>query len=243
MTHKTRAIVLRSIKYGETSLVVTAFTAAFGIQTYLVNGIRTSNKSSAKANLLQPAAILDLVAYHHPQKNMQRIKEFNWAVLYQQVLSQVVKNCVALYMVELLYKSIKQPEQQQDLFDFCEDVLLTLDESSATVTANLPLFFALQLPQFLGFKIQDDYNEMQPILDLQEGCFCNELPTHQHCISGDDAALVATLLKVQHPAELQQLQLHQQVRRRLLQQLQTYYALHISDFGILKTLTVMQEVL
>ena len=56
MTHKTKGIVLRSIKYGETSLVVTIFTEMFGIQTYMVNGVRTSKKSAAKANLFQPTA-------------------------------------------------------------------------------------------------------------------------------------------------------------------------------------------
>jgi DNA repair protein RecO (recombination protein O) len=49
MTHKTKGIVLRNIKYGETSLVVNIFTELFGIQTYLVNGVRSSKKSSAKA--------------------------------------------------------------------------------------------------------------------------------------------------------------------------------------------------
>ena len=57
MTHKTRGIVLRSIKYGETSLVVTVFTELFGIQTYMVNGVRSSK--SARSVFFQPAAILD----------------------------------------------------------------------------------------------------------------------------------------------------------------------------------------
>ncbi|MFM2327595.1 MAG: repair protein RecO, partial [Bacteroidota bacterium] len=39
MTHKTKGIVLRSIKYGETSLVVTLFTELFGVQTYMVNAV------------------------------------------------------------------------------------------------------------------------------------------------------------------------------------------------------------
>ena len=50
MTHKTKGIVLRTIKYGETSVVVTIFTELFGVQTYMVNGVRTTKKSSAKAN-------------------------------------------------------------------------------------------------------------------------------------------------------------------------------------------------
>ena len=76
MTHKTKGIVLRGIKYGETSMVVTIFTEMFGVQTYMVNGVRTSKRSSSKANQFQPTAILDLVVYHSDNRSMQRIKEF-----------------------------------------------------------------------------------------------------------------------------------------------------------------------
>ena len=60
MIHKTKGIVLRAVKYGETSLVVTIFTELFGLQSYLVNGVRTpTKKGTAKANLFQPAAMLE----------------------------------------------------------------------------------------------------------------------------------------------------------------------------------------
>jgi len=77
--HKTKGIVFRTVKYGETSIVVTIFTELFGVQSYLVNGVRTSSrKGSGKANLFQPAAILDLVVYHNELKQLNRIKEFRW---------------------------------------------------------------------------------------------------------------------------------------------------------------------
>ncbi|MBL7720826.1 MAG: recombination protein O N-terminal domain-containing protein, partial [Chitinophagaceae bacterium] len=64
--HKTKGIVLRTVKYGETSVIVTLFTELFGIQSYLVNGVRASSKKgTGKANMFQPAAILDLVVYHN----------------------------------------------------------------------------------------------------------------------------------------------------------------------------------
>ena len=68
MTHKTKAIILRSIKYGEASLVVTAFTELFGIQTYLVNGVRASNKKTNNAACFQPSAILGMEVYHNELK-------------------------------------------------------------------------------------------------------------------------------------------------------------------------------
>src|SRR6478672_6945616 len=123
MTHKTRGLVLRAVKYGETSLVVTAFTELFGTQTYMVNGARTAKKTGIKSSLLQPASLLDMEVYHQEQKHMHRIKECSWSYLYKNIFTDVVKNSIALYMVELLTKCLKQPEQNTDLFYFCEDSL------------------------------------------------------------------------------------------------------------------------
>jgi DNA repair protein RecO (recombination protein O) len=241
MTHKTKGIVLRTVKYGETSLVVTMFTELFGVQVYMVKGIRSAKNK--KGNYFLPGAILDMVVYHHEQKNMQMIKEFSWAVLFNNVLSDVIKNSIALYMVELLTKCLKQPEQNTDLFAFCEDALLQLDAAVPSVAANFPLYFSLQLPQFFGFRIQDNYSDEYPVLDLQEGCFESSLPAHPHFIDGEAASVISHLLKTMQPFELSEIKLNHQARRKMLLQLQDYYALHIPDFGVMKTLGVLHEVL
>src|SRR5215467_13355231 len=123
--HKTKGIVLRTVKYGETSLIVSILTELFGVQSYLVNGVRASSKKgSGKANLFQPAGILDLIVYHNELRNLQRMKEFRWSYLYQHIFSDIRKNAVALFMVELLSKCLKQPEENEELFQFAEDCFL-----------------------------------------------------------------------------------------------------------------------
>jgi DNA repair protein RecO (recombination protein O) len=243
MTHKTRGIVLRTIKYGETSLVVTVFTELFGIQTYMVNGVRSTKKSAAKANLFQPTAILDLIVYHNESSSMQRIKEFSWGFLYREVLHDVVRNSIAAYMMELLQKCLKQPEPNTDLFNFCEEVLMQLDAAPKNVAANFPLFFAIQLAHFFGFRMAGNYSAENCILDLEEGNFTGQQPTHPHFIEGEYAQLTAQLLQVMQPHELEQIKLNRISRRELLIRYHDYYALHISDFGQMKTLMVLHEVL
>lgn len=243
MTHKTKGIVLRIVKYGETSLVVTIFTELFGVQTYMVNGVRTSSKKNAKANYFQPGAILDLIVYHSDQKSLQRIKEFQWAYLYQHVFSDVIKNCICLYLVEILNKCLKQPEQNTDLFYFCEDVMKELDNAGKLTTANIPLFFTLHLTHFLGFKMIDNYDENNTYLDLQEGCFEADQPSHSNYIDGEEAYITSQLLKILQPFELEQIKLNKDARRNLLLQYLDYYALHINDFGQMKTMAVLQDVL
>jgi DNA repair protein RecO (recombination protein O) len=244
MIHKTKGIVLRTVKYGETSLVATMFTETMGLQTYLVNGVRTTpKKGTAKAALFQPGALLDLVAYHNEFKNLQRLREFRWAKLYQHLYSDVPKNAVALFMIELLSKCLKQPESHPELYYFSEDALLHLDEGNEKITANFPLFFALHLPVFFGFRINDEYSEQKTYLDLQEGSFVEEQPRHQYFLEGKEAATVSHILKTMQPEELEDLPLNQDTRRRILHSMEDYYRLHISDFGTMKTLPILREIM
>ena len=242
--HKTKGIVLRTVKYGETSVIVSIFTELFGIQSYLVNGVRISTKKgSGKANLFQPTAILDLVVYHNELKQLQRLKEFKWGYLYKHILSDVRKNAVALFMVELLTKFLKQPETNPELFQFSEDSFLHLDEGSNAVTANIPLFFALHLPIFFGLRIMDNYSSTNVWLDLQEGNFVDKQPSHPHFLDEKPAAITSQLLKVMQPHELEDIKLNHEFRRNLLHAFETYFALHVQDFGTLRTLPVLREIM
>lgn len=242
--HKTKGIVLRVVKFGETSLIVAIFTELFGLQSYIVSGVRTSTKKgTGKANLFQPTSILDLVVYHNEFKNLNRIKEFKWHYLYKHIFSDVPKNAVALFMIELLTKCLKQPEANPELFEFCEDAFMHLDGSSGAVMANFPLFFALHLPAFFGFRINDNYSDETPILDMQEGVFVSERPNHFHFLEGKQAEVTSELLKIMQPEELEQIKLNHDFRRQLLFAYEIYYALHIQDFGAMKTLPVLREVL
>lgn len=244
MIQATKGIVLRTVKYGETSVIVAIYTELFGIQSYIVNGVRVSSKKNpGKAGMFQPGAILDLVVYHNDLKNLQRLKEYKWGYLYKHIFSDVFRNAVALYMVELLQKTIKQPETNADLFYFIEDAFTHLDDSPQAVVANYPLYFALHLATFLGFRFSDDYSEQTPYLDLQEGEFLAEHPIHPYFLGGQYSYITSQLLKAMQPHELGQIKLNQDIRSTLLYAYQTFYALHIQDFGVMKTLPVLQEVL
>lgn len=241
--HKTRGVVLRTVKYGETSIIATVYTELFGIQSYLVNGVRTSTKRGpGKASLFQPPAILDLLVYHNELSNLQRIREMSWAVLYRHIFSDILRNAVALFMVEVLQKSVRQPEANPDLFYFIEDSFLHLDASEGRVLANFPLFFMLHLAGFFGFRIQDAYNAKNAILDLREGQFVPELPPHPDILEGPLSYHTAQLLRTQRPEELHEIALNQETRRALLHAYQIFYTLQIPDFGELRTLAVLQTV-
>jgi len=244
MLFKSKGIIIRTVKFGETSLVASIYTELFGMQSYMVNGVRNSTKKGpGKANLFQPAAMLDLVVYNNEFTKLQRLKEFKWNYLYENILTNVRINAVAVFMIELLRKTIREPETNANLFYFIEDAFLHLDKAKDSVVANFPLYFALHLTSFFGFQITDSHSAENNILDLQNGIFIQERPSHPHFLEGRYSEITSQLLKAMQPHELDQIRLNHDVRRYLLQSYMLFYALQIQDFGTMKTLPVLQEVL
>jgi DNA repair protein RecO (recombination protein O) len=242
MIYTTKGIVLRTIKYGETSVIANIFTEMFGLQSYIVNGARSSSKSS-KAHFFQPSSILEMQVYHNELKNLQRIKELRWSVLYKNILSNVTKNGVALFMVELLQKCLKQPEANADLFHFCEAAFMQLDVAADDVTANFPIYFALQLAYFMGFSLFNNYSEQRNHFNLHEGNFTGQLSTTETFVEADVSYHISQLLKALHPSDLREIPLNKNIRRTILKVLENYYAFHIPEFGAMKTLPVLYELM
>ena len=244
MVHATKGIVLRTVKYGDTSIITTVYTELFGIQTYIVKGVRQSTKTSGgKASFFQPAAMLDMEVYHNELKQLQFIREYQWSYLYEHVLFDVVKNTVAMFVIELLQHSLKQPEANPELFYLIEDTLRQLDKGNNTLTGNLPLYFALHLSSELGFQMQGSYSEQTPVFDLKEGMFIAEKPLHPYYIEGAPAKTTSQLLEIQFYNDLENIQLNRTMRRELLEAYQTYLSLHIHDFGEMKSFAILQEIL
>ncbi len=241
MIYSSKGIVLRTIKYGETSVIVSILTELFGIQSYMVNGVRTSGKTS-RLHFFQPSSILEMEVYHNELKNLQRIKDVRWNVLYKNILSDVTKNSVALFMVELLQKNLKQPETNQDLFRFCEDAFFQLDISDAAITANFPIYFSLQLAPFLGFRVQNNYSEKRNIFNVEDGNFSEKNPITSAKESAEISYYISELLKAIHPQDLSEIKMNGKTRSAILKIMESFYAWHLPEFGSMKTIQILSEI-
>lgn len=242
MLHKTRGIVLRTVKYGETSAIVTIFTELFGIQSYMVNGVRSS-KPTAKGNLFQPGNILELVVYHYEQKTIQRISEFKLGYIYTSLHFNIVKNTVALYLIELLQKSLKQPEQHLELYYFSEAALSALDQAPLGIAANIPLYFTLKLAEQLGFRLNGRYSEYAPFLDLQEGSFTDLPPHHNNYLDSANSEVTDRLFQCREWEQLGDIVMNKDKRRKLLYSYLDFFKLHMPDFQELNSPPILHEIL
>ena len=107
MLHKIRGIVIKTTDYSESSVVAQIFTDKFGLQSYLINGVKKT-KSKIKSNMLQPLHLLEMVVYHKPTGNLQRISELRNQPVLQSIPYDTIKSSLALFINEVLYKSLKQ---------------------------------------------------------------------------------------------------------------------------------------
>ena len=237
MLHSTPGIVLRTIRYGETSIVTTVYTELFGVQSYLVNGVRTEKKSASKANLYQPASQLDLVVYHQPNKNLQRIREARMGYYYRELSFSVIRNTIAVYVSELIYRTITEPEGNPELYHFIAEALQHIDTATEAALADFPILFTLDLAAHLGFAIQPPLSGEERIFDLINGRFIPEHQSeHPYLLSADlSGKLLDVLLERTHRNHL--------VRKELLEVCIQYLRHHIPHMQELRSPEVLHAVL
>jgi DNA repair protein RecO (recombination protein O) len=244
MLHFTKIIVLKTVAYGDTSLIATGLTQAFGLQQYMVKGARKGSKNkSGTSTFLQPAAILHATVYKNDRKQIQMIKEMAWSHVYQNVMFSVRRNAVALFIVELIAKTIQQPEPNEGLFEQAEQSLLFADAGEDSSIANLPIYFAMKWASLLGLGVENSFGPDLPFLDLREGCFVANPPGHTLYVGQDESALAHQLLLQETPVTLYRIRSNRNQRRLLLQGLIGFFQHHVPGFGAIKSLEVMQSVL
>ncbi len=243
MLHQTKGIVLRTTKYSDTSLIVTIYTELFGIQTYMVNGVRTERKSASKANIYQPTTLLDLIVYHQPNKNLQRIKEVKLLHLYQSLNFSMIKNSIAIFIIELISKSISEQETNTDLYNFFEETFLYIDHEEETKLGNYPLFFTIQMCHQLGFGFQSNEEIKNPIFDLVNGQFIDlEKINHINYLDNKKANWLLLLNQFAY-TDVQDIPLNQSQRKEILNDLLHYLKIHIPAMPTFNSLDILHEIL
>jgi len=237
--HKTKGIVLKTTPYAESSVVVQIFTEKFGIQSYLVNGVKKS-KAKIRLNILQPLHLLDLVVYQKNTGGLQRISEARQVPAFQRIPYDIMKSSVVLFLNEVIYKCMKQQGADNALFEFLFNAIHWLDTTDDT-PVNFHLYFLLKLSKFLGFYPASK-SAKQSYFDLKEGVFTQYAPNHSLVLQEPHTSQWASLLDSKL-AELHFVKIPNADRRVLLQKIVDFYQLHVDSMGEIKSREILEEVL
>ncbi|MDB4835319.1 DNA repair protein RecO [Cyclobacteriaceae bacterium] len=225
MIYSTKGIVVNYIKYKETSIIVRIYTKSFGLRSYIVNSVR-SKKSKGKMALYQPLTILDLVVYENNSKSLQRISEAKCFYPYKEIPFEIRKTSIALFIAELLSKTLRHSEDPDELtYQFIESSLIHFDSMGSHI-GHFHLQFMLRLTTFLGFRPYDIDELLGQIEDLTS-------------YSAEDLRLFDEL---NHSPYDSSLSLTIPQRNTFLKAIINYYQLHEEHIGGFKSLPVLKEV-
>ncbi|HTN46093.1 MAG TPA: DNA repair protein RecO [Flavipsychrobacter sp.] len=239
MLQTTKGIILRTVKYGETSLIVTVFTEHHGVQAYLAQGVRKSKKNST--GLLQPSLLLELETDYKPHKNLQRLRGFHPAFIYQSIQENVVKNSIAIFCAEVLLRLLPENAPMQELFDFSFRFFQLLDHADTMLAGNYPLFFLLKTGEIMGYKLKGEYSENTPFINIEEGRF-TEKETLLAPLNSDDTRQLSDLVHADETDFLLQ-RLSAITRNHLTDWYLEFIRMHSQHLGQIKSLSVIRTIL
>ena len=237
MISNTRAIVLNHLRYGDSSLIVNLYTESMGRQTVFVKEA-FSKKSPARAALFQPLHLLEICLHHRVNRQMQRVSNVQMYCPFQSIPFDPVKNCIALFIAEILHKTLKEEEANDGLFDFLLHTIQTLDLNDSG-TANFHLAFLVHYSRYLGFHPNTEQASERTWFDARMGSFVtipavsSPLPEYNHLL---------TQVFGMSFDRLDDLSINHHQRNYLTDYLLDYYSTHVANFGKPKSFTVLRNV-
>jgi DNA repair protein RecO (recombination protein O) len=230
MLHKTRGIGLSYLRYRESSIITKIYTEAFGIQTYIVNGVRSSKSKNNRIALFQPLTLLDMVVYHkNKEDTVHRISELKCYAPFHSIPFDVIKSSLALFITEILGKTLREEESNELLFRFIEESILYLDDAE-TNFENFHIQFLMQLASYLGFGIET-------VDDLERELKSNHYPQIPDHV---EHQVIEQLLFSDYGLSIP---LDRARRIRVLEKLIFFYKIHMETLGEIRSMEVLREVL
>ena len=233
----TKAIVLSSLKYSDSSLIVKCYTEEDGVKSYLIRGVLNAKKGKLKVGYFQPLTQLQITASHNNKGNLNSLKEVQVSYPFKTIYKDIVKQSVVLFLSEVLSSAIQEEEENKSRFQYLENSFIWLDTHHKI--ANFHLLFLLNLSRFLGFY--PDISEDEKFgFNLVEGNFSNET-SQKNIISGAHFYQFKKLLGINFDG-IENVSFSKQERQTVLKIIIRYFELHLDGFKKPKSLQVLETV-
>lgn len=238
MIEKFNGLVLRTLKYSDSLMIVDIYTRQCGRISFLAP-VSRSKRSKVRSVLFQPLSMLSFTASYKCGRQLSRINDVQPYAMYSSIPFNIVKSSIALFIAEMLTFSLREEEGNESLFDFLNRSFMLFDNLESGY-ADFHIVFLSQLLHYVGiYPNIDDYTS-GAYFDLLQGCVMREQPLHAHFLMPEESSLFVRLLSAGYENILS-LSLNRELRGNFLATLIEYYRLHIPDFPKPKSLDILKE--
>nr|WP_314697160.1 DNA repair protein RecO [uncultured Prevotella sp.] len=238
MISKSKAIVLRSLKFGDSSLIIDMFTELEGRVSFITR-IPKTTKGKIKKQYFQPLTLLALEFDYRPRTSLQHIKEVRVLRPYGSIPFDPVKSAILLFLSEFLYYVTRSEQQNAHLYNYVSASMEWLDEAEHDY-ANFHLVFMMRLSRFAGFFPNLDAYQEGVYFDLLNGEFTTSAPLHSDYLLPADASGINQLIRMDYE-NMHLFRLSRHDRNRISDIILHYYRIHIPDMPELNSFHVLRE--
>ena len=238
-SYKARGVVLSTVKYGDSGMVVQMLTDRYGRQSYMVQGVRSGRGRGSKMALFQPLFLLQFEGLESSHSDLHKMREVQNDVVFKSLPYDIRKSTMALFMAEVLYRFVKDNEQTSELFDFVWASVGALDALEEGIS-NFHLWFLANLSRLLGFAPDNEYVD-GAWFDIREGHFTSHALFPSMALTPENARLLHDMLECD-VRYLGEIGLNHDERRSFLDAMLRYYAFHFDAIHSVESLRILREV-
>ena len=225
-----KGISLHYYKYSESSVIAKIFTENYGLQSYVLKGVR--NKTSKnKLSYLHPLNIVCLEVSANKNKGLPFVKEIRSEHNLSSTFSDMPKKFICMFISEVLMRVLMEKETDKQLYNFAEKTISYLNKTEE-LNKNFIIVFLLKLTEFLGFHPNQDFSN-KDYFDLESGEFTNHPPYYN--IRGENKKYLSDLL------QNESVNIPYKNRKELIMSLQKYFSLHHYNIEKLKSYEVIES--
>ena len=239
MLEKTNAIVIKSLKYGDTSLIVNCYCEDFGLQAFILKGILKSKKGKyPKKSVFEPLNIIEIIFSKKPGNNLGYIKEAKLKFPYVDIPFNINKKNVFFFLNEFLYEILKEDKTKNlSLFKYLYNALIWFDSNKRI--SNFLIKFMFDLTKFLGFQPNLE-NKNLSYFDLKNGYITNTKPEGEF-IKGKLKKTMILFLGTTFD-KIILIKLNKIERIKLFNYALDYFKLHLQGFNKPKSISILNEI-
>lgn len=239
MLINTRAVVLHTLKYGESQVITDMLTESNGRLSFIQRIPKTS-RGRVKKQLLQPMTMLNIVFDYRPNARMLHLKEASLMLPFVSIPFDASKLSISLFLAEFIIYTTREEQHNEALFRYIANSVMWLDACRRSCP-NFHLVFMLRLSRFVGFFPNTDEGKEGDYFDLRNGCFTAAAPPHPDFLQPAEAGKIRTLMRMNYD-NMHLFAFSRGERNRCTEIIVRYYRLHLPGFPEPKSLAVLQEV-
>ena len=242
MSSKTKktihAVNLGIVKYGGTSLIANCYTLEFGLQSYMLKGILSRGRKKNCRSLFEPLNLLELEASQNKENKIGYMDEAKIAYVFTSIPYNLTKKALVLFLAEVIHQVAREEQGPNKLlFDYIKKKLIWLDSNHSLSLFHLKIM--LDITKYIGFY-PNISNSNKPYFDLETGCFTSIKPG-KNFIENPLKEYFIQLLGIDFDM-IDKIKILKRDKFKLLNQVITYFELHLQQFKPPKSLEILNEI-